>query len=449
MSETRQRLPGRVEYARRMTNRSGVAALRRPPFYHGWLVVTAAFLIAMFGFGLGFYGPGVYLIALQARDGWSVDELVPAITVYYALGAGLLFFCVGPLFERCGTRRVVTTGVVAMATGLLLQTMIFRRWQVYAAFAVMALGWATMSGAAINIIVAPWFDKRRGLAVSWSLNGANAGGIIVVPLLTFLIARFGFVTAMRIAVGAMIAILVPVGMLVLRPKRADECDCADRGGALQSQAGDKGAETEGSSWALSVVGSLRFQTISIPFALALTAQVGLLTLQLAYLSPLLGTAGAGWAVSLTALAAVAGRTATGLIIDKIDRRMAACGNFLVQAVGTAVLATSQSAPMLFFGCALFGLGVGNTTLLPSLIVHQEFPRRFFARIVSLVVAINQFTFAFGPSLLGYLRQATGSYTISLVACLIMETLAAAIVLLPVLARSMRKQPFVPACGTRP
>jgi len=27
--------------------------------YHGWLVVAAAFLVALYGFGLGFYGPGI------------------------------------------------------------------------------------------------------------------------------------------------------------------------------------------------------------------------------------------------------------------------------------------------------------------------------------------------------------------------------------------------------
>jgi hypothetical protein len=56
----------------------------------GWLVVAAAFLVAMFGFGLGFYGPGIYLVALLARHGWSTEGLSSAITVYYVLGAALL-----------------------------------------------------------------------------------------------------------------------------------------------------------------------------------------------------------------------------------------------------------------------------------------------------------------------------------------------------------------------
>ena len=70
--------------------------------YHGWLVVAAAFLVALYGFGLGFYGPGIYLVALNSLHGWPVDELSSAITTYYVLGATLLFFCVGPLFDRHG-----------------------------------------------------------------------------------------------------------------------------------------------------------------------------------------------------------------------------------------------------------------------------------------------------------------------------------------------------------
>ena len=64
--------------------------------YWGWLVVAAAFLVATFGFGVGFYGTGIYLLALKARHGWSTGVLSSAITMYYVFGAGLLFFVVGP-----------------------------------------------------------------------------------------------------------------------------------------------------------------------------------------------------------------------------------------------------------------------------------------------------------------------------------------------------------------
>ena len=56
-----------------------------------------------------------------------------------------------------------------------------------------------MSGAAINIIVAPWFERRRGLAVSWALNGASAGGVVIAPALTLLTSHYSF--GLAVAVG--------------------------------------------------------------------------------------------------------------------------------------------------------------------------------------------------------------------------------------------------------
>ena len=77
--------------------------------------------------------------------------------------------------------------------------------------------------------------------------------------------------------------------------------------------------------------------------------------------------------------------------------------------------------------------------LPGLIVQQEFPKRHFARVVSLIVAINQFTFAFGPGLLGYLER-EGGYATALVACLVMQASAATIVISPVLGRIVQRTP---------
>src|SRR5437660_51902 len=170
--------------------------------YHGWRIVAVAFLVA-----------------LRARFGWSAADIAAAISVYYVLGAALLFLFVGSAFERHGVRRVVTAGALALAAGLAALTLASRLWHVHAAFAVMSIGWATMSGAAINIIVAPWFDRRRGLAVSLALNGASAGGVVMAPLLVFLIDRFGFALALPLAAALMLAVLLPLLAWVAREKR--------------------------------------------------------------------------------------------------------------------------------------------------------------------------------------------------------------------------------------
>src|SRR5262249_1767115 len=232
-------------------------------------------------------------------------ELSSANSLYFGFGAGLLFFVVGPLFDRWGARIVVTIGTVAMACGVVALTLVTRRWQIYAAFGVMSLGWATMSGAGINIIVAPWFESRRGLALSWAMNGASAGGIVLVPLLILSFSLLGLSGALDAAAVVMLAVLIPTVLLVLRPRRPDEHDPMEL--RLASPEPVTPTREAGEFRPAAILRSRAFITVSIPFALALTAQVGLLTHQVAFLSPGIGTTAAGWAISVTTSAAVIGR----------------------------------------------------------------------------------------------------------------------------------------------
>ena len=421
-----------------MDARNEIAATSAPAagLYHGWLVVALAFLVAMFSWGLGFYGLGIYLVVVRDRFGWSAADIASAITVYYILGAALTFLFVGPAFERFGVRRVVAVGAFAMAAAVAALPLARELWHVHADFALMSIGWATMSGAAVNIIVAPWFDRRRGFAVSLALNGASAGGLVVAPLLIFLIDRFGFAAALGLVALLTMTVLLPLLALIAREKRPNEHDRDDAPAPFARQQ----ARATAPFSARKVLRNPNFITISVPFALGLVAQVGFLTHQVAFLVPMTGTFSAGLIVSLSAFTAIVGRLGTGSFVDRVDRRLVSCGNFLVQALAMAILMSSTSVPMLVVGCALFGLAVGNLVSLPGLIVQREFPRRDFARIVSMIVAINQFAFAFGPALLGRLQQPDGSYTRALMACLVMDIAAAAIVLSPRIGIMKRCRP---------
>ena len=43
---------------------------RRRQMFFGWRVVVAVFVLATFGWGMGFYGPPIYLHAVTAARGW-------------------------------------------------------------------------------------------------------------------------------------------------------------------------------------------------------------------------------------------------------------------------------------------------------------------------------------------------------------------------------------------
>ena len=85
--------------------------------FYGWRVVAATFTMALFSFGLGFYGITVYVATLQRLHGWSAAAVSAPVTVYYVAGA-LLTMAIGRVYERLGPRVVVAGGSLAMAAGV-------------------------------------------------------------------------------------------------------------------------------------------------------------------------------------------------------------------------------------------------------------------------------------------------------------------------------------------
>jgi cyanate permease len=178
-----------------------------------------------------------------------------------------------------------------------------------------------------------------------------------------------------------------------------------------------------------IVSSPRFLTISAAFALGLFAQIGLLAHLVVRLTPAVGIEHAGMLLSLATLCAVIGRTITGRWIAEHDRRFAATLNFAVQIGGVLLLIVSSGWVGLMLGCILFGLGIGNLTSLPPLIVQEEFDRADVVTVVALIIAINQGVFAFAPAMIGALRDATADYQLPFALIAVTQLLAAAIVLL--------------------
>ncbi len=383
-----------------------------PRVFHGWYVVACAFLLATWGWGLAFYALGVYLVALQAAHGWSASAISSAITVFYLAGAGLIAL-LGRTIARFGAVGTVLTGIVAMAAGVTSLTVITTLWQLYVAFLLMAVGWSTMSGAVLNILVAPWFDRRQGLALSLAFTGASTGGVIVGPAVLWLVSTLGFATGVRVAVLTMLVILVPAVLLVLGRR------LPDTPGHAASTVVESAHAKPLRSWA--------YWTISVSFAAGLIAQVGFITHQVPFLTPLLGTARTALCVSLMALAATVARLALGGIIDRMDARLAASGNFLVQVAGFALLWWRPHETALTVGSIVVGLAVGNMVSLPGLLIGREFSPAQFAAVISIVTATNQVAFAFAPTLMGLLRDATGDYSAALALCLVLDLAAAVLI----------------------
>ena len=173
-----------------------------------------------------------------------------------------------------------------------------------------------------------------------------------------------------------------------------------------------------------------FWSVAGPFALALMAQVGFLVHQIAFLEPTIGRTRAGLAVAALTIMAIVGRLALGAFALHLDLRRVTALSLLSQAAALLAMTQTTNAVVLFLACALFGLSAGNLISLPALIIQREFGPMSFGLLVALSTAIGQFTYAFGPGLLGLVRDAAGSYAYALALCMMLELVAAAMILVP-------------------
>jgi len=172
-----------------------------------------------------------------------------------------------------------------------------------------------------------------------------------------------------------------------------------------------------------------FQTVSIAFALVLFAQVGFIVHLIAFLDPAIGRERAALAVALMTAMAVVGRVLFSTVIDRLNQRLASAISFVSQAVALAVIINLHNDVALIAACALFGFSVGNLITLPALIVQREFDPRAFGVLISLITAINQITYAFGPGVIGLLRDASGSYALPFYGCIGLELIAAILIMI--------------------
>ncbi len=397
---------------------SHIAAVETSPRYEGWQIVVVCFLVATFGWGLGFYGQSVYVAELHRLHGWPASLISSGTTFFYLFGALLVAF-VSEAIRAFGPRNCLLAGVFALAAAAVSIGQVTEPWQLYLANAVLAFGWAGTSLGIITNTLGLWFDKKRGMAISLALNGASFGGIIGVPLLVTAIGSLGFSGAMIAAAIAMVVLMVPIILIFVgRPPLHSSATVA-------ASAADAPSATQIRAQAFR---SAAFLTVSIAFALVLFAQVGFIVHLIAFLDPVIGREHAAIAVALLTAMAMAGRVLFSTVIDRLNQRLASAISFASQAVALVIIINSRNDMVLIAACALFGFSVGNLITLPSLIVQREFDPRSFGVLISLITAINQVTYAFGPGIIGLLRDASGSYTLPFYGCIALELIAAVLIM---------------------
>jgi MFS family permease len=372
--------------------------------FYGWRVVAACFVIAAFAWALGLFGGSVYLQAVTTAHGWAVAEVASAITLFFLVSASVQRL-VGRSIDRWGPRPVLLLGALCMTTGVALIGQVTAAWQLYPCFVLIGIGWSTLSTTGITATVAPWFERHQGRSMTLAIMGASVGAIAGVPLLLFALARLGLGQGLAVTALVSAVLLLPLIGSVLRFRGPADLGLGRDGEELPADAVRSAAPA-------SVAyrrPRLLLWSAAAGFALALTVQIGFITHHVALAGPLLGTAGAGLLVSATGVTAFVGRLVLARIVDKIDVRGLAALVMAIQTAALLAIALWPTASVLVAASLVYGYGIGHVTTLGPVVVRREFGAAAFGATYGAAATVIQLTSAFGPALLGFLRDGFGGY----------------------------------------
>jgi MFS family permease len=322
-----------------------------------------------------------------------------------------------------GPRVVNELGVVLIAAGLLLATLVQVPWHLYATLGMLVGGGSVCLGYTGQGLFLPnWFVRRRGLAMSIAFSGVGVGSVIVLPWLQGLIERAGWRSAC-FALGVLVlALLLPLNLLVrrrpqdigLEPDGDRSARDATFGGQISNVVDPVWVAVD---WTLGrALRTSRFWWMALGYFCALFAWYAVQVHQTKYLMEVgFSPSIAAWALGAVSLAGIPGQIALGHLSDRIGREFAwGVGNlgFVLCYLLLLLLRETPTLTLLYLMVVAQGaLGYGVTSVIGA-IPAEIFQGRHYGAIFGTLMLASIAGGAAGPWVAGALHDATGSYDVA-------------------------------------
>src|SRR2546428_1079660 len=187
---------------------------KRSVFY-GWWVVAAFSVMTFMSTGVR-HAVGPFLKPIVADLGLDRASFSAVIALSLFL-YGVFMPIAGMALDRFSVRAVTSVGTVLLVISLVLTALVRNVWEFAAVYGVLVpLGLAGTGPVIASGVVARWFSKRRGTALSVLGSASMTGMSLLVPAVTWLILTTGWRMTYVVIAGAMLVVLLPLCLWVVR-----------------------------------------------------------------------------------------------------------------------------------------------------------------------------------------------------------------------------------------
>lgn len=372
------------------------------------------------------HGNGLFLQPMTIDLGWGRETFATAMALQNLLW-GLAQPFTGMLADKYGTGRVVLSGALLYAVGLILMAFSQTGWELsLSAGLLIGLGLSGTSFSVVLGVVGRAFRaEKRSMALGIASAAGSFGQFVLLPIEQVFITRFGWFEALLIIAGIAV-LMAPLASAMVEKQGGGTI------ATVQQSAGDAMKEAlSHRGYVLLTLGffvcgfQLIFIGVHFPAFLidrGLSAETGMMALALIGLFNIFGSYIAGY---------LGGRLSKKYLLSTL---------YLVRSVVITVFLLLPITPVsVYIFAATIGLLWLATVPLTNGLVAQIFGTQYLSMLGGFVFLSHQIGSFLGVWLGGYLFDRTGSYDVVWIGAIVLG-IAASIANLPIDEREIHRVP---------
>jgi len=188
--------------------------------FYGWWIVVACVVIMTFMYAPIINLVSLYTVPVTEELGIGRSEFMTYYTIMALVG---MIFCpiAGRLMRKMDIRLYLTIFTVLGTLSYIGFSFATTSLHFYLYAVLMG---AALAGAALiptPVLITNWFNEKRGLCLGIALAGSGLGGVILSPVINWLISDYGWRSAYFITGITMLVLIVPISIFIIRLKPAD------------------------------------------------------------------------------------------------------------------------------------------------------------------------------------------------------------------------------------
>ena len=370
-------------------------------------------LLGFLGTGFYSYSRGIFLpdLAATLTDG---NRMLISIGFSTAAVTGAIISpYLGRFLDARSPKSVILLGIAVVSVSYLALGSANNLWQFYPIVVIgFGIGMSCMGGMAWHRSIIFWFDHWRGRAIAIAVMGASLAGVMMPPLVTFIVDEYGWRAGYYTFAVSTALSLVPIVYFFLVDRPEDIGEVRDgRGYVERSTEAQVEVVADAAVWTWqSLLKTPAIWGIGLIFGSMVCVFTAVMLHLFAHLLDIgLTTADAALVLSMTALFALLGKPVVGWLSDFWGAKVSIWLALGCQGVALLTFTQVNGFALALVAAALYGFGYSGMSPLRTFAVSTSLGSQNFAFATGVLRWIELPFVLVASPLAGFIHDVTGSY----------------------------------------